>query len=142
MSNNEPISVSTSIGNNDNGQKILIIQFDASLLNEKGIKQTVAKTINQIQPRIKNVESLSNGNINVVTLDTSTLDVRLFEDNDNNEKSVEATCNIVDVEIQVVTKNKIGSTRAIISDPNLNLSTDLKKTIEQITEDAFKNSLD
>ncbi len=123
------ISVKTFITTSENSPKKLVLQFDASLLNQEGIKQTVAETINQMAPVIKKVESLPNGNILMISLDTSTLKVCLFEDN-----NVEATCKIIDAEIKIIPTSNLSNKKATVHDPNSNLSTNLKNTIEQATE--------
>lgn len=91
------ISIEYNFKINNLGHEILIISFDASNLNEKGIQQAVSRAVNEMSKSIQIIKIQKDNNIRIKYLNKESLNVTLYSDN-----ILQATCRIIDTTIQIV----------------------------------------
>ena len=82
-----PLDVRVCYGTADDGSRLVALTFDATDLNEAGIRQAVAQTLNQVQSKLLRKTPL-------MVLDQSTIDVRVAA------SCVAATCKYYAVEVR------------------------------------------
>jgi len=128
------ISLECNFGTNDSDHEILIISFDASNLNERGMQQAVAGAVNQMSKSIQIIENQKDNIIRIRYLDKESLDVTLFDDN-----ILEATCRIIDTSMQIVSKQVANSSQVEVEIQDLD-STLPSYMKDKITE-VFINSI-
>lgn len=100
------ISIEYNFETNNLGHEILIISFDASNLNEKGIQQAVSGAVNKISKSIQIIKIQKDNNIRIKYLNKESLNVTINSDN-----ILEATCRIIDTTIQIVTNQVSNSSQ-------------------------------
>ena len=128
------ISLECNFGTNDSDHEILIISFDASNLNERGMQQAVAGAVNQMSKSIQIIENQKDNIIRIRYLDKESLDVSLFDDN-----ILEATCRIIDTTMQIVSKQVSNSSQIEVEIQDLDSS--LPSYMKDKITEVFINSI-